>query len=167
VEFYLGKKLLAAKSRDAGREIYEDREYVRIQIKGQDKQVVVHEVTEQYKRKFPIAYQLFQMGKPQPVVGTPIEQLPGMGPSLAHHLRGIALRTIEDIAGVSDENTINRIGMGARELVKKAQAFIAQSTQKEVSLEQENADLKKQLADLAQRMETLEKPKRAKRQGAP
>ena len=163
VEFFVGKKLLGAKSREEGREVYEDREFVKIQIKRQDKQVVIEEVKPLHKQKFPIAYQLFQMGKPVPVIGTPVEQLPGVGPSLAHHLKGINLRTIEDVAGVTDENTLSRIGMGARDLVNRAKAFITKVAPKTAALEEENALLKKQLEELNARMAALEKPRRPHR----
>lgn len=161
VEFFVGKKLMGAKSKAAGREIYEDREYIRIYIKGQDKQVAVHEVTDQYRQKYPNAYQRFRLQKPAPVVGTPIEQLPGVGPSLAHHLKGINIRTIEDLAGCeNNETALANVGMGARELVKKAKAFLSQTDERTVALEQENAALKQQLADLTTRVSAMEKPKR-------
>jgi hypothetical protein len=53
--FYLDKVLLGFKSREAGREIYEDREFVSIRVKGQDKMEVVREVTEQDKQRFATA----------------------------------------------------------------------------------------------------------------
>lgn len=147
VEFFVGKKLLGAKSTEAGREIFEDREFVKIQIKGQDKQVVIREVGNADRQKYPFAYQQFQHQKPAAVVGTPIEQLPGMGPSQAHNLKGINLRTVEDLANVSDENTLQRIGMGARDLVNRAKAWLTQSAPKAVELEQENARLRQEMAE--------------------
>jgi hypothetical protein len=143
VKFYVGPKLMGAKSEKAGRPIYEDREYVQIMIKGQDKQVVVHEVSNEHKRRFPIAYHLFKQQKPAPVVGTPIEMMPGVGPSMAHNLKGLNLRTVEDLANVSDENTLQSIGMGARDLVAKAKAWISRSTEEQLSLQAKNAELLK------------------------
>lgn len=156
VNFFVGKKLLGKKSQDEGREIYEDREFIQIQIKGQDKQVVVEEVKPEHKRKFPIAYHLFQQGKPAPVVGTPIEQLPGVGPSMAHNLKAINLRTIEDVANVTDENALSAMGMGARDLVTRAKAFIAKAAPKTVALEEENKALKSQLAGMEESVRALQ-----------
>lgn len=163
VEFFVGKKLLGLKSKAEGREIYEDREFVRIQIKGQDKQVVVEEVKPHHKQKYPVAYQLFQMGKPLPVIGTPIEQLPGVGPSLAHHLKGLLLRTIEDVAGITDENTLSAIGMGARDLVNRAKAFIAKTAPQAVALQEENQILKQQLAQMGERIAAMEQKRKGGR----
>lgn len=147
VRFFVATKLMGAKSEAAKRPIYEDREYVEIKIKGQDKQVVVHEVDEQYRNRFPIAYALFQRQKPAPVVGTPIEQLPGVGPSMAHSLKGLNLRTVEDLAAVTDENTIQRIGMGARDMITRAKAWLAQATERESKLAEENERLRRMLAE--------------------
>lgn len=148
VRFFVSPKLMGAKSEAAGRPIYEDREFVEIKIKGQDKQVVVHEVNEHYRNRFPIAYALFQRQKPAPVVGTPIEQLPGIGPSMAHSLKGLNLRTVEDLAAVTDENTIQRIGMGARDMITRAKAWLSQATERESKLAEENERLRKMLAEV-------------------
>ena len=171
VEFFTDKKLLGAKSQAEKRPIYEDREYVRIQIKGQDKQLVVHEVTHEHRTKYPIAYQRFVLQKPAPVIGTPIEQLPGVGPSMAHHLKGLALRTVEDVANISDENTLQRVGMGARDLVNRAKAWLAQTTESTVSLQaklaeksRENEELRGIVGEMNERIKALEKsPKKAKK----
>lgn len=171
IEFFLGKKLMGAKSVAAGREIYEDREFVRIHVKGQDKQVVVREVTPQDRDRFPIAYRYFQAAMPAPVVGTPIEQLPGIGPSMAHMLKGLNLRTIEDLARVTDENTLSRIGMGARELVNRAKAFVQQQAPEVVNLQEENAALKHQLeaqaAQIASIQAQLAAPRKRGRKSKP
>lgn len=163
VEFFVGKKLLGAKSQEAGREIYEDREFVKIQIKGQDKQVVVEEVKPFHKQKYPISYNLFQMGKPLPVVGTPIGQLPGVGPSLVHSLQGLQLRTIEDVADLTDENTLSSIGMGARDLVTRAKAFIQKAMPKAVALEEENKALREQLTAMNERLTAMEQKRKGGR----
>lgn len=174
VTFFTDKKLLGEKSRAAGRPIYEDREYVRIQIKGQDKQVVVEEVKQSHKEKYPFAYHAFVSKKPAPVIGTPIEQLNGVGPSQAHNLRGLNLRTVEDLAGVTDENTLSAIGMGARDLVKKAKAWIDGQSTKSVDLEQQlaaereaRAEEKKRNDALEARLAVLEKKPKTKKKAAP
>lgn len=170
VTFFLDKKLMGLKSMEAGRPIYEDREFVKIQIKGQDKQLVVEEVKPHHKAKYPIAYQQFLERKPAPVVGTPIEQLPGVGPSTVYNLKGLGIRTIEDLAGITDDTVVQSLGMGARQMIGRAQAFLKQTTEKTLSLEEENRQLKTQLGDalgqlkdLGERMAALENSKTGKR----
>ena len=158
IRFFVGKKLLGAKSIAAGREIYEDREFVEILIKGQDKQAVVEEVKAHHKQKYPIAYMAFKQARELPLVGTPIAQLPGVGPSLAHTLKGLNIRSIEDMAGVGEnEIVLQAIGMGARDLVKRAKAWLDKTSATTVSLQEENRQLKETLAAMNARLEALEK----------
>lgn len=148
VEFFVDKKLMGAKSETAGRPIYEDREYVRIKIKGQDKQIVVEEVKPLHKQKYPIAYHLFQQSKPLPMVGTPVDLLPGVGPSVAHHLKGLNLRSIEDVANITDENTLQAMGAGARELVGRARAWMEQSSERALNLQEQVAAKDREIGQL-------------------
>lgn len=139
VEFFIAPKLMGAKSKEAGRPIHEDREFVRIMIKGQDKQIVVHEVTDQHRQKFPIAYMRFKQNQPMPLMGEPIDLMPGVGPSMAMHLKRLNLRTVEDVAGVADENTLQAMGAGARDLVNRCKARIAQKSAETVGLQEQLA----------------------------
>ncbi len=165
VEFFVDKKLMGAKSEAAGKPVYEDREYVKIMIKGQDKQIVVQEVQKTHKERFPIAYLRFTQNKPLPVVGTPIEMMPGVGPSLAHQLKGMNLRTIEDVANITDESVMQSIGMGARDLVKRARAWLEQTSEKSLTLQAqlvekdaENERLRQQIAQFDERLAAVERP---------
>lgn len=156
VSFFIDKKLMGAKSEAAGKPIYEDREYVKIMIKGQDKQIVIEEVRPHHKQKYPIAYMLFQQNKPAPVIGTPIEMLPGVGPSMAHHLKGMHIRTVEDVANVTDENTLQAIGAGARDLVRRAKAWLEQTNEKSLNLQAQLAEKDREAAALKAQIEAFE-----------
>lgn len=173
IEFFLDKKLMGAKSEAAKRQIYEDREYVRIMIKGQDKQIAVHEVTNEHRNRFPIAYQRFVQQKPAPMVGTPVEMMPGVGPSLGHHLKGLNLRSIEDLANISDENVLQGIGPGSRDLVNRAKAWLANQAPAATALQDElaaeraaRAEAERKAAEdlkaLQERLAALEKPTKRK-----
>ncbi len=168
IRFFVDKALLGLKSKEAGRPIYEDREYVEIRIKGQPKQVVVKEVDAKIAQKYPHAYAAFKAGREAPVVGMPIEQLPGVGPSMAVTLKTFGVRSVEDMAALSDMG-LQSIGGGARELQRRAKAFLEQSTEKTVALAEENNALKAQLEAMNARLSAIEgggekqpkKPKRA------
>lgn len=175
--FFIDKKLMGAKSEAAGRPVYEDREYIEVKIKGQDKQIVVSEVTQKDKERFPRAYAAFQHSKPLPVIGTPVEMMPGVGPSMAHDLKGLSLRTVEDLARVTDENTLSRIGMGARDLVNRAKAWLAQQAPAVGAAQAQVEELQKQLAEseakaaaereaFEKRLAALEKPAKKGRRSA-
>lgn len=166
VKFFVKPKLMGLKSHEAGHEVYEDREYIEIKIKGQDKQVVSREATAQDKKKYPVAYYHFVQAKPAPVVGAPIEQLPGIGPSMALRLKQLNIRTIEDMSAISDEAALQAIGGGARDMVKRAKAFLEKTSAETVSLAEENKALKEQIekdrADFAARLAALEATAAAK-----
>ena len=168
VEFFVDKKLLGKRSIEEGREIYEDREYVRVQIKGQSKQVVVQEVKEQHIKRFPIAYYHFKAKRAAPVVGTPIEQLPHTGPTLAASLKVLGIRTIEDLANAND-SALGNIGPGSRELQNKAKAFLGKTTETTLQLSEQlatekarNDAMAQQLADMQTQLSSLSKPRRGR-----
>lgn len=155
VRFYLKPKLMAAKSRDAGREIYEDREHCEIMVKGQPHQIVDEEVGKQHIDRFPNAYAAFKAGRPDPVTGTPIELLPNMSPSYVLTLKAMGIRTVEDMVNLSDAG-LQKVGMGARDLQNRCRAFIGQSTTKADELERENHKLKSDVATLSDAVSKLQ-----------
>lgn len=151
----MGPKLLAAKSREAGRQIFEDREHVQIMVKGQKEQVFVREVTQADKDRFPHAYAAFKAGKDAPVIGTPIAMLPGLGPSMVQNMKSVGVRTIEDLAALPD-SAVGQLGTGARDFQARAKAMLAQTSAETVKLQQQNDALAKQLADMQQQMAEMQ-----------
>ena len=165
--FFMKEVLLGAKSQELGREVYEDREHIEIRIKGQDKGIYSDLVRPEHIRRFPIAYAAFKAGKEAPVVGTPIEQMAGVGPAMVHNLRGLNIRTIEDLAAISDENALSAIGMGARELVTRAKAWVNGKAPEVVNLQQQleeerraRAEEKRAFEERLAALEAQSKPKR-------
>jgi hypothetical protein len=144
--FYLKAKLMGFKSHEAGREIYEDREYVEIRVKGQPKSIFCHEVTQQDKERFPTAYAAFKAGMEAPVIGTPLENL-GLSPATVLHFRAIGIRTVEDVAAAGDA-ALSNMGMGARDIQNKAKALLAGSTTQTVEMAAQIKALQDQLAEV-------------------
>lgn len=151
--FKVDKKLIGHLSHAAGRPIYEDREYVSIMVKGQDKQIFWREVTNEDRNRFPNAYQSFQKGVSAPAIGTPIEML-GLGPSTVESLKQKGVRTVEDLAELGDA-ALQSVGLGAREMKDRAKAFLNKSSETTTKLQAENDALKAQLADLAAKVDAL------------
>jgi hypothetical protein len=135
-EFYLAPKLMAFKSRAEGRPIYEDREMVKIMVKGQDKQIFTREATDEDKQRFPREYAAFKMGREVAVVGTPIDMLPGVGPSFVQNMKAKGVKTIEDFVNLSDESLMN-VGPGGRELQRRAKAMLGQTVDETIQLKDE------------------------------
>jgi len=162
VRFHLQPRLLVAKSNAAGRKIYADAEYCEIRIKGQPKQVVDELVTPEHIAKFPVAYAYFKAQKEMPVVGTPIEQLPGISPSVVEKLKAMRIRSCEDGAAMSDAAK-QEFGPGAIAISNQCRAFVGQTSEKTIALEEENKQLKEQMAQLLERVGALETSKTQKR----
>jgi hypothetical protein len=145
VEFEQYPVLLGFESKQAGREIYQDEPHVRIRVAGQDKSEFFGPVTAKIKARFPEEWAAFERGMEAPMVGTPIEQWGRITPSMRKQLHLLNVRTVEDIASMSDDG-LQKLGMGARQLQNDARKFL--------SLSQSSADLA--------RLEELEKSNKEK-----
>lgn len=157
-----------AKSAEEGRPIFEDREFVEIHIAGDNKSIVVHPVRDEHKERWPEQYKAFKEGKEAPMEGTPLAEWPILTASKVAELHSMKIKTVEQLAEIKD-STINRLGMGARELVKQAQAFLDVSAdvaaaQKYAAaneqLENEVAMLKQQIKELSDQITDQKKSKK-------
>ncbi len=78
VEFSREPVMHPGKSREAGRAVYEERDFIRIHVPGDKTSVVYRQVTEQDAQRFADRYQKWKAGQQDAVVGTPLTALPGM-----------------------------------------------------------------------------------------
>lgn len=134
VEFFMKPVENKAKSKAAGRPIFEDREMVRIAFPGDNKREHVapahemHYVSHQrrqmtYADRFADRYRLFKDTNAEQIVGTPISQLPFLTEARRAELKAAGIKTAEQLAGLPDV-TIKKMGMGTRDFVNQAQAFL-------------------------------------------
>jgi hypothetical protein len=154
-EFSMDKVLLGFKSKEAGREIFEDREFISIRIRGQDKSNVVREVTEQDKRRFPRAYAAFKANVTQARVGTPIERLAAVSPTQIYMFKQHNITTVEDLSEVADQYLQN-LGPGSRDLQRQAKEFLSNGKVANAELE---AKVDEQSAQLKQALELIQQLK--------
>lgn len=132
-------------SQAAGHDIWIDKVYIMIVSPGQNKTEVRRPMQELDKRKYPTAWKAFEEKAESPVVGTPINYLPGLSLARLEELKGLNVRTVEQMASLSHSG-ISALGMGANELQQKAQAFLQKNTPEIVELRQQVADLSAKLA---------------------
>lgn len=111
------------KSREAGRPIFEDREYVEILIAGDKSTVHCPPVNDEHRHRWPEQYRAFKAELETPLEGTPIEQWPAMSASQVAELKALHILTVEALAELPD-NGVKNLGMGGRELVAKAKAYL-------------------------------------------
>lgn len=77
-------------------------------------------------QKYKAEYSAWKEGRELPPDGTPLTTWPPITPALLKELLGLRVRTVEDLAGANEE-TLKRIGMGARALKQQAVDWLAAS----------------------------------------
>lgn len=102
VEFSRKPRLHPAKSREAGRAIYEEADYVRIHVPGDKSSVVERPVTEMDVQRFADRYKKWQAGQAEAVIGTPLTALPGMSPAKVEEYKYFKIVTVEQLAEAND-----------------------------------------------------------------
>lgn len=160
VKFYLHPRQNKAKSIEAGRPIFEDVEYIRIMVPGDKDNIVERPARESDRARFPRQYDAFKRGEGDALVGTPLAAWPSIARSQVEELAFFGVKTVEQLASMSDTQ-IQKF-MGLRELRTKAKAYIelaagnAPLEKMQAELESRDATIatmQKQIADLQARIE--------------
>lgn len=134
VEFFIHPVEQPAKSREAGRPIYEDREYIRITLPGDrlrehvapaDEMHYVSHMKRQmtYADRFARVYQAWKDTGAEIGSGTPLSAAPFMTPARIEELKHRKIRTVEQLAGLPD-SVARTLGMGTRDLIAQANAYL-------------------------------------------
>ena len=124
--FYTRAKENPVKSKAEGRPIFDDLEYVEIVIAGDKQTKIDRKVTDDDKARWPEHYKAFKAGLEAPESGTPLAEWPVIPESRRKELLALHIKTVEALAELPD-TAIVRLGIGGRELVKKAKAYIQQA----------------------------------------
>jgi hypothetical protein len=122
-------------------------------------------IPEDWVKAYVESYEKWLNGQEMPPNGSPIRGWGVISPAQQENLIRINILTIEDLAAANDEGK-RRIGMGALELVTKAQTWLKQLqsagavTQEMASVKSENAQLRASLEALQEQVKKLaaEKP---------
>ena len=123
--FFFHAKENPAKSRQEGRPVFDQIEYVEITIPGDSRTRLVRAVTDVDRRRWPDLYARFkEAGEAQPVEGTPLEQWPQITVSQIAEMKAQHVYTVEQLANVAD-HLLHRLGLGARALQTKAREWLA------------------------------------------
>lgn len=115
--------------------------------------------TERFHRghpRFRIQFEAWQRGKEAGTFGNPIDTWDDISQADKERLRQNRIATIEALATVPD-TAIGHLGMGGRDLVRKAQQFVASGGGRAVTeIRAENDALRKLLEETLSRVEALE-----------
>lgn len=138
VEFFMKPVENLAKSREAGRPIFEDREYVRIAFPGDQRRkleapasemhYVSHARTQMtYAERFAGTYDAFKRNDMAFVEGTPLKASGLLPLAKCEELKALNVLTVEQLAGMPDV-AMRKLGMGGRQMVDDAKAYLEKAS---------------------------------------
>lgn len=145
VEFYRKPKLHPGKSREAGRAVYEEVDYIRIYVPGDKASVIDRPVHQMDIDRFADRYNKWRAGQAEAVSGTPLIALPGMTAAKVEEYKYFKILTVEQLAETSD-------GLGAKFMSfngdkARARAFLEVAANN-APIEKMNAELEKRDAEI-------------------
>lgn len=158
VEFYADAEKNERLSAEAGRPVFEDKEFVRIRFVGDKQNTFVAPAHAQstvrdeasgrfltYAEQFPRHYEAFKKDMEFRGTGAPLEQL-GLSPAKIRELNAANIYTVEALASL-DGTMLQKLGMGARDMKNQAEAYLAATSDNAglSKLEAENAELRERL----------------------
>lgn len=162
---------LTYKSKEMGYPFFEDRPFIRIMAPGDSLNVIVREITESDKQRWPRHWALYkQMGSNAGVPGFQLEEWPAISRSMAKNLKSMGFHTVEQISQASDQN-ISRlgmmVGMTPTTFREKALAFLKNASGNAIAESDaaEKNEMKQRISDLEAALARggVELPKAAKR----
>ena len=154
------------KSEQEGKEVGDYRDFVLIICPGQPKSEVHREVRERDRQDYAQEWAAYKAGKEQRLSGTPVELLPGLEASRADSLKTLYIHTIEQLAELS-QPAMQRVGMGAVELVQKAKAYLSKNSTEVVALKTELAKRDETIAEMQRQLAELSAAIQPRKPGRP
>ena len=164
VQFSMEPEHNVTKSNEAGRPVYDEIEYIRIQVPGDKDNVVFRTAYPEDRRRFPKQYAAFKQNQETPVSGTPLSVLPFLSKAQVMEFAVVGVKTAEQLMGMSDAN--GQRFMGIQELKKRIGNFLeaaagaAPALKLQAELEKrdgEIATLKKMMEEQSKQIEKLQR----------
>lgn len=163
VRFYRKPILNESKSSEAGRQIYDEVDYIRIITPG-SRDDFHTEVTDTYKRRFSDQWEKYQKAQDQTQTGTPLDIIPWLNVSQVEELKFFNIHTVEQLVGASD-NVAQKF-TGFHKLQERANLFLnaaageAEKTKLTSELAKRDSQIAvqaDQIAALSKQMEEMQK----------
>lgn len=165
VKFYKKAVHNKFRSKQEGRQIYDDIEYISIIIPGDNTTKIERPIKEEDKTRFEIIWDKYKKKEDDLQNGTPLSLLPSISPAQVENFKSYQIYTIEQLSGLS-EKSIQKIPQ-ARTLVTDANKFLEGDNYVKV-LENKIESLEAELATLKEKQnESIDdNTKRVRRNGA-
>lgn len=145
VEFMREPVLHPGRSKEAGRAVYEERDFVRIHVPGDKSSVVIQPMNEMNLIRFRSRYDKWKAGQAEAVSGTPLTALPAMTPAKVEEYKFFKIVTVEQLADANDQ--LGQKFMSFHSDKQAAKRFI-EATKGNAPVEAMNAELQKRDAEI-------------------
>lgn len=145
IEFSRKPRLHPAKSREAGRAVYEEVDYIAIHVPGDKASVIERPITEQDKQRFGDRYNKWKAGQAEAVTGTPLSALPGMTPAKVEEYKYFKIVTVDQLAEANDN--LGQKFMSFQQDKQRAKAFMDVAANN-APIEKMNEELQKRDAEI-------------------
>lgn len=160
VRFAIQREKNEYRSDTEGRDIFEDVEVIFIRAIG-SRDEVSNLVTDEHRREFADQYKAWRAGQEAPITGTPLDELPGVSQSFIDEMRSYGVRTVEQLAQLTDGIASQKPGWLTWR--SRAQSWLDQAATQASSAaaeeaRAENEKLKAEMADLRKMLEALTAP---------
>ena len=162
IEFSRKPRLHPGKSREEGRAIYEEVDYLRIHVPGDKSSVVERPVNVLDIQRFGDRYNKWKAGQSEAVVGTPLSALPGMTPAKVEEYKYFKLLTVEQLADANDG--LGQKFMSFNQDKQRAKAFM-EVARNNAPIEKMNEELEKRDAEI-ENLKTMVEALQAASQGS-
>lgn len=142
------------KSDEQGRLVCDDIEHITIITPGQ-RDTLVTEVTDHYRRRFSKRYEAWKARQEAPAEGTPLTEVPWLTKSQIAEFNWMHVKTVEQLVNLSD--AVAQKFMDFHKIKARAQRFLdaAKEAAPDLKLEAELAKRDEELAELKAQMATL------------
>lgn len=149
IEFSRKPVMNVSLSKEQGRAVYEEEDFIRIHVPGDKLTIIERPVDEIDRRRFADRYAKWQAGQGDAVVGTPINALPGMTQAKVEEYRYFKVMTVEQLAEAPD--ALSAKFMSFHQDKQRAKAFL--------EVAKGNAPLEKMQEELQSRDAAIEEMK--------
>lgn len=148
VTFFKDAVKNAAASVEAGRPIFEERDFIKIITPGsRDSMVAPVREGDSYTERFPAQWSRYKRNQDQNVSGTPLSQLPWMTVSQVAEFNAVGCKTAEQLVGMAD--AMAGKFMGFHQIKQRTQAYLDAAKDAAPALKLQ-AELEKRDAQIAQ-----------------
>lgn len=155
VRFFIEAQRSSTLSEEQGRPVFVDREFIQIMQPGNKDSIIIRPASQMDKDRFPEHYRKFKARRAEDaeeVEGTLLSEWPQVTRSQVEEFKFFNIRTVEQLASVSDVNIQNM--MGAAALKQKAQQWLEAANVSAAAAE--IAKAKAEIAELKAKLDAKE-----------